>query len=216
MRRLLLSAAFFASIVASSHAVLIDFNDGSLSEGSTLGSQYSGKGVTFAAGDLTGDSTWFFPSTTYGYGTWATNSGLTATESDTLTNAYGTPASRFLVHSATDWVDEDGDPIIKASFATLANSISVDFTGDATAFSGIALYKGTTYVGKALVGSGAASTVKTASFSGASFDHAYIIPGSYDDWVGVSSITFNPVPEPETLGLFALSGVALLRRRKSK
>ena len=181
-----------------------------VSVGDTLSTQYAG--VTFSANAFTGAGG---PT-----GDWATNTDMTivsSTGSDV--GGLGTPSlvSGKLLRSFGGWLDEDGDPSFLITFASAISSISVDFAGVSTpADVHLIAYNGATQIGD--VTSAVTTGQFTLSFAAASITKVAIVPGSYDDWVGVDNINYTTaaVPEVSTYAMMALGmGLLAFKRRKA-
>jgi hypothetical protein len=200
---------------AQAGAVTIDFEG--LAEGATLSNQYAGLGVVFSANPFTGANS---NSTPQG---WATNTGMTVTATDLL--ALGTPllVSGKMLHSATNWLAEDGDPSMLATFSTPINSISMDFAGiflpgDVT----MVIYNGATIIGTVVAPACTPTCQTTLSFAAPSITKVAFTPGSYGDFVAVDNVKFTlatPVPETSTyammvLGLGLVLGSSAFKRRR--
>lgn len=188
-----------------------------LAPGTVVSSQFPG--VTFTPNAFAGAG-----SSTSG-ADWATNTDMqvvSATGPDV--GGLGVPAlvSGNLLHSFGNppntggWLNEDGDPSFRVSFANAVTSFSATFAGVSTA-SDVTMwaYNGATQIGTI---SGVAGGQFVLTLNGASITSVVIRPGSFDDWVGVDNITFTPsvVPETSTYAMMGL-GLALLafRRRKA-
>ncbi|MBP8146079.1 MAG: PEP-CTERM sorting domain-containing protein [Inhella sp.] len=148
----------------------------------------------------------------------ATNSDMTITATDL--GGLGSPAlvSGNLLHSFGGWLAEDGDPSIVMTFAFDVSSVSADFAGMAIVGStGLMAYDAAGgFLGQV---TNASTGQANLSLSFSNIRSVVILPGEFNDWVGVDNISFTAaVPEPQTyalmaLGLAGLAGVA--RRRRS-
>ena len=209
-----LAAAVLASallVAAPATAATITFED--LAEGATLSNQYAGLGVLFSPNAFTGSNS---NSTAEG---WATNTGMTITDEDV--GVFGTPAlvGGKLLHSFDNFLQNDGDPSIRASFVVAMTSVSLSFVGiDAGRASDVTLtvYNGLAVIGSVVAGACTATCQQTLSFAAPSITSIVFTPGSFDDWVGVDNISFTPaVPEASTWLMLGLGlGVLALKRRR--
>jgi len=202
------AAAASLLCAAQAQATTITFDD--LAAGSTLASQYSALGVTFAASAFSGTG-----SSSSGE-IWATNSDLTlvlATGSDV--GSLGTPSlvSGNVLRSFAGYLGEDGDASFSATFSTAVTSVSIDVAGVGSTPSDTRLF---VYDGSTLLGTVAATSTgqSTLSFAAASITSIVVAPGSYLDYVAVDNLVFVPVPEPQTYALMALGLGALAARRR--
>jgi hypothetical protein len=209
-KSLLATAACLLLAGQAGAAITITFEN--LTEGAVLASQYASLGVTFSPNAFAGTNTNTTPQG------WATNTGMTITSVDT--GALGTPllVSGNILHSFGDYLGEDGDPSMLATFSTPINSISIDFAGIFTG-SDVTLtaYNGSTVLGTVAAPTCASTCQATLSFAAASITKVAFTPGSYADWVGVDNITFNTVAVPE-VSTYAMMGLGLgllaFRRRQ--
>lgn len=192
---------------------LIDFEN--LTEGNTLGSQYSAMGVNFFANAYEGSDS---PN-----GGWATNTDMTIVAiSGSDVGGLGTPTlvSGNILRSYDGWFSENGDPSFVIAFDSPISSISIDFAGVAIPGStGIDIFTpDLTYITTVFAtGTGQ----QRLTYSGSNIGYVGVTPGEYNDWVGVDNIAFTvaaAVPEPETYGLMALGlGVlAIAARRRQR
>ena len=219
-----LLAATCAVTPAMAVPTLITFDAGDpiggLAVGATLANQYAAYGVTFTPNAFTGAGG---PT-----GPWATNTGMQiASTNGSDVGGLGTPplVSGNLLHSFSNWQNENGDPSFAAWFSGGINSFSADFGGVFDP-QNVHLYA---YSGSTLLGS-VAGTATTGQFklsisSASLIDRIVITPGTYDDWVGVDNIAFERaaagpvgVPEPASMALVALglAGLGFARRRQGK
>jgi hypothetical protein len=193
----------------------ITFED--LAEGAILSNQYAAMGVVFSPNAFSGANTNTTPEP------WATNTGMTITGVDF--GALGTPllTTGKLLHSFQNYLDEDGDPSILATFTTPINSISMVFAGiftpgDVT----MVIYNGASIIGTVVAPACTPSCQTTLSFAAASITKVAFTPGSFNDWVGVDNITFTQagvVPEVSTYAMMALGlglvlGSSAFKRRR--
>jgi PEP-CTERM motif len=202
---------FLAATQAS--ATTITFED--LAEGTTLSNQYAALGVIFSPNAFSG------PNSNSTAQPWATNTGMTVTGTDF--SALGTPllVSGKLLHSYLgDYLSENGDPSILATFSSPIKFISIDFAGifiPGDVF--MQIYNGNTIIGTVVAPACTPTCQTTLSFSAPSITKVAFTPGSYSDWVGVDNVTFTlatPVPEASTYGMMALGmGLLALRRRRT-
>jgi len=199
---------FLAAGQASADTITFE----TLAVGTVLSNQIAG--VTFSANAFTGAG-----SSTSGQA-WATNSDMTVVASaGTDVGGLGTPAlvSGNILRSFAGWLNEDGDPSFRVSFAAPVNAFSATFAGVSTgADVTMWAFNGATQVG---IISGATTGQFVLSLASATITSVVIRPGSFNDWVGVDNITFTPaavVPEASTYAMMGL-GLALLafKRRKA-
>jgi hypothetical protein len=216
----LLSAGLLLTTAAS--GVAITFED--LAPGVTLSTQYASQGVVFSPNAFSGSG-----SSSSG-SDWATNTDMTIVSIDTGTlgldyGALGVPSLVInnIVHRFENWQYlEDGDPSFDIDFTVPVSSVSVTFAG----IDGAAHAADTrifVYSGGALLGIVAGSLPDDKvgqlklNFAAPNITRVAVVPGSFDDWVGVDLLEFvpSPVPEPETwaLMLLGLAGGSWARRR---
>jgi hypothetical protein len=195
---------------APARAVTLTFED--LAEGAILSNQYAALGVVFSPNAFTGSNSNSTPDP------WATNTGMSITADDVSVLGGPLLTSGKLLHSFSDFLFENGDPSIRASFALPMSSVSIDFVGiDAGLASDVSLraYDGTRLIGTVVATACAVSCQQTLSFTAASITQVVFTPGSAADWVGVDNFRFaSAVPEAGSGVLLALGlSVLLLRRR---
>jgi hypothetical protein len=196
-------------------ATTITFED--LAEGATLSNQYAVLGVLFSPNAFSGPNSNTTPEP------WATNTGMTITANDL--GAIGTPllTSGKLLHSFGNFLAEDGDPSILATFTTPISSISMDFAGiftpgDVT----MVIYNGASIIGTVVAPACTPTCQTRLSFAAPSITKVAFTPGSSTDWVGVDNITFTQagvVPEASTYAMMALGlglvlGSSAFKRRR--
>ncbi len=210
---LALSAIALSLLAGATQASAATINFETLAAGTTLSNQFAGLGVTFTPNAFTGAG-----SSTSGE-TWATNTDLTIVSSTGAdVGGLGTPAlvSGNILRSFAGWLGEDGDASFRASFSTPINSFSATFAGVSTAADvTLFAFNGSTLL-STVSGTGTAGQF-VLNITGASITSVVVRPGSFNDWVGVDNIVFQPVPEPGTYGLMALglAGLALVARRRA-
>jgi hypothetical protein len=214
------AAAGLLLAAGQASAVTITFDDGAVTVGDTLSTQYAG--VTFSpnafsgAGGPTGD--------------WADNTGMTIVSSTgTDVGGLGSPSlvSGNLLRSFNGWLGENGDASFLITFTSPVSFVSVDFAGiydiannPDPLVAGVAATSLIAYDGATMLGQIYATTQGqvTLSFSAGSITSVAVTPGDYNDWVGVDNITYTAaaVPEVSTYAMMAL-GVGLLafKRRKA-
>jgi len=202
---LVLSASMVLAVNAS--ASTITFDD--LPVGTVVGSQYAG--VVFSPNAIAGAG-------------FATNTDLTvvsATGSDVGFDGLGDPslASGNVLRSFNAWLNENGNPSFRVSFASAIGSFSAIFAGvfDSSNVTLMA-YDGATLLSTVMGNSPDAQFA--LSITGPHITSVVVSPGTLDDYVAVDDIQFAAaVPEPSALALssvgLALVGWAGKRRRKS-
>jgi hypothetical protein len=183
-----LTFAALTATVADAGAEVINFDN--LAVGTKLSTQYAG--VVFSPNALVG-------------GTFADNTDMTivsATGPDVGFDL-GTPhlVSGNVLRSFSGFLNEDGDPSFRISFAAPITSFSATFAGvfdasDVTLFG----FNGTTLI-RTVVGTSADAQF-TLALAGASFTSVIVAPGTFNDFVVVDDVQF--APEPQTWLLIAL------------
>jgi len=206
------AAAALLAVATQAQAVTIDFE--SLAVGTVLSNQFAGLGVTFTPNAFSGNTP--PPPTIDG---WAPNTDMTVVSSTGAdVGGLGSPSlvSGNILRSFAGWFGETGSPSFAAVFSTPVNTFSATFAGvNNPAETRLFVYNGGTLLSTV---AGTVTTEQfTLSFAAPSITQVVITPGSYNDWVGVDNIVFQPVPEPATWGLMALglAGLLTLKRRRS-
>ncbi len=207
------AAALLLAATQASAATTITFDE--LANNTSLSNQYAALGVSFSPNAFTGagSSTSLMP--------WATNTNMLVVDialGDV--GALGGPSlvSSNLLHGFNAWLDEDGDPSFRVSFATPINAFSADFAGiaggtDVRLFA----YNGDTLLATVAGPACTPNCQFTLSYAAASITSVVVAPGSFADWVGVDNIVFQPVPEAGTWVMMVLGlGVLVLRRRQPR
>jgi hypothetical protein len=200
-------------LLAASQASAVTLTFENLAAGTVLSNQYAALGAIFSANAFSG------PGTSTSGEAWATNTDMTIVSSTGAdAGGLGLPGlvSGNILHSATNWLDENGDASFRITFAGLATGFSAAFAGvsvgaDVSLFA----YNGATLVGTVSgTGSGTGTTQFVLSFAGPVTSVA-IRPGSFNDWVGVDNITYTlaPVPEASTFAMIGLGMLLLALRR---
>ena len=205
----LMLAAFQAN------AETLTFDD--LAVGTVLSNQYAALGASFSANAFTG------PGSSTSGENWATNTTMDIASVDgNDVGGLGAPplVSGNLLRGFSGWLNENGDPSFRITFASAATNFSAAFAG---VFTGpdvrLFVYNGSNLLGTVAGAPGASTGQFTLSYSAGPFTSVVVTPGSFDDWVGVDNISYTlaPVPEAGTWAMMGLglSALALLRRRRS-
>lgn len=186
---LLCAACGLCSPLAAAQSFTITFDSGDpvggLAVDSVLGSQYvASTGALFTPNAFTGPGG--------PVGNWATNTNLVVVDSaGTDIGALGTPAlvSGKILRSFAAWLNEDGDPSILVDFtAALPASCSVTLAGISTfADCQLFAYDATGTVIDSDTATATGQQVLTVSAAGIA--RMAIVPGSFNDWVGVDNIS---------------------------
>ena len=206
LTRALGAASLLAAFQAGATVITFD----NLAVGTTLSNQYAG--VVFS------------PNAFFGAGgptaPWATNTDMTvvsATGNDV--GALGTPSlvSGNVMRSFAGWMNENGDPSFRVSFATAINSFSADFAGVNTpADARLFAYDGNSLLGTVV---GATTGQFTLSFAASRITSVVLTPGDFFDYVAVDNIRYQAavaaVPEPETWALMGLGLWVVARTRRN-
>jgi PEP-CTERM motif len=217
MKKISYAALATGLLLAASQASAETLTFDDLAVGTVLSNQYAAQGATFSANAFTG------PGSSTSGEDWATNTNMSIVSAGgTDVGGLGSPSlvSGNLLRGFSGWLDEDGDPSFRITFASEATNFSATFAGVTTGPDvRLFVYNGTTLLGT-VAGAGAATTVQfTLSYSAGPFTSVVVTPGSFDDWVGVDNIsyTLSPVPEAGTWAMMGLglSALALVRRRRA-
>lgn len=191
----LLVAAAATGAQAQTYNITFDAGDpiGGVAVGAVLGSQYAAAtGATFTPNAFSGTT----PPPPVGP-TWATNTNVTVVSSTgSDVGGLGTPTlvSGNLLRSFNGWLGEDGDPSIRMTLANPASTVSVDFAGIATVASSrlVAFNAGGTQIAAATA---AGTGQQTLTVTAAGIASVAILPGDFNDWVGVDNIRFTLEPQ---------------------
>lgn len=205
--KFLLCASFMVGLTSASYGLVriinfeTDANGGSLTSGAIVGTQFSSWGVVFTSGALSGIG-------------WATNTTMELGNSADGTTGIGATSSMGnVLRSYPGFLAEDGDPSFRIDLPTGATGISLDFIGDHDGESRLMAFDSAgSLVDNQVVSDGFAQ-VKHLSVSASAIAYAIVLPGSYNDWVGVDNVAVTVVPEPTSLAALGLGGLCLLRKR---
>lgn len=211
MKTFAIGALALAAIAGTASAATrtINFDQDALgnaiSDLTAISNQYAAWGVNFTPNAFSG-------------GSWATNTGMTATSTD-VGSGYNASLGNIMHAFSTDWFVEDGDPSFLISFSTGITSISLDVIGDTGGRDGlqtfVALYDAS-FVNIGFFDASGIGGVENISLSG--FGTAYyaaVAHGDFGDWVGIDNITYTEaIPAPASLGLLGLAGLVAGRRRR--
>jgi PEP-CTERM motif len=205
------TAAGLLLAATQASAVTITFEE--LADGATLSNQYAALGVLFSPNAFSGANT---NSTAQ---SWATNTGMTVTDTDLGLAGAPLLASGKMLHSYGNFFAEDGDPSMLATFSRPVKSFSADFAGiDSSGDVTLTVYSGSAVIATVVATACIVPCQQTLSFSAPLITRVALAPGSVADWVGVDNITFTaaaPVPEASTVTMLALGmGLLALRRRR--
>ncbi len=175
----------------TTYSITFDAGDaiGGLPVSAVLTNQYTAvTGATFSANAFSGAGG---PT-----GAWATNTDTTVVDSaggDVGGLGAPTLVSGNLLRSFNGWLGENGDGSIRVTFAIPVSTFSATFAGIATAASSrLQAFDS----GNNLLATGTAAgngqQVVTVS-SGTPIASVAILPGDFNDWVGVDNITFTTI-----------------------
>ncbi len=166
---------------------------GGLPAGSILSNQYTAiTGATFTANAFSGPGG---PT-----GPWATNTDRTVVDSaGTDAGGLGTPllVSGNILRSFTGWTLENGDPSLRVSFAIPVSTFSATFCGigalPSNASTSLRAFDGANnQIATATVSVITGQETLTVS-SATPIASVVILPGDFDDWVGVDNFSFRTV-----------------------
>lgn len=212
MKKFAFGALAVLAIAGTASAAVrnIDFDTdalgNSISDLTAISNQYAGWGVNFIPNAFSG-------------GSWATNTGMTATSTD-VGAGYNASLGNLMHAFSTDWLAEDGDPSFLITFSGGITSFEMDVIGDTGGLDGlqtfVALYAadGVTLLDFFQAnGIGGIERIGGALSGTAYF--AAVAHGDFGDWVGVDNITYTEaIPAPASLGLLGLAGLVAGRRRR--
>lgn len=181
-----------SAAVAQTFTITFDAGDpiGGLAVGTVLGTQYTAStGATFTPNAFSGAGG---PS-----GNWATNTDITVVSSTGGdVGGLGTPAlvSGNLLRSFNGWLNEDGDASIRMTLSPPAQSCSVTFAGIATSASTrLQAFDATNTLVTSAVAAGTGQQTLTVTGVGNVISSVAILPGDFNDWVGVDNISCTRV-----------------------
>lgn len=178
-----------------------------IAPGTTLDMHYAAWGVGANANTYTGDD-------------WATNTDMTM-GTDVGINA----RSGFgnCLHNLTGWTLEDADPSFELTFLYRIDAISAVFTGVGINdnIAGMIVYNDLDQViAEARVvdpalGGELTQTLSLTNLHAAS--RVVILPGTFDDWIGIDDITFTDaaLPAPSAGALAGIACALAARRRRN-
>lgn len=198
-----------ACLLVAFNAGATDITFDNVSVGTTLSTQYPG--VAFSPNAFSGASA---PDRN-----WATNTDMTIVSvAGSDVGALGTPSlvSGNVLRSFNAWLNENGDPSFRVSFASAISSFSADFAGvDTPADVRLFAYNGASLLGTIV---GSTTGQFTLSFAASRITSVVVTPGDFLDYVAVDNIRYQSgvtaVPEPSTWVLMTLGVVALAWARR--
>ena len=211
MKFLLLTGLVLAA--ATARAELITFDD--LPSGTTLGNQYAGATFTPGIGGLTVPT---LPPFMVAPGPWATNTDMTVGPSTDA--SIREPLSGNVVRTVMGHIAENGDPAFTITFAQPIASMSLDLGGfrvGGNYYGKLYAFRGDSSThfaeASATLGSHWGQTLSLSNLSGAT--KIVVVPGHRDDHVSFDNLRYTTsVPEPASLAVLGLGGLALLKRRR--
>ena len=220
MNRTILGAAAVLAVAGTSlgniqHTINFDTDASGapIADLTPLTNQYAAWGVTFnnshySAGSSSGSGS--------SASVWASATDLTITS--TSVGAGVPPADGNILHSFSGWLNEDGDPNFEINFAAPIDSVQMDLVGlgASAGYSGFVAFNGNLQVGlvRTSLSGGAAQTIALSGVG--PITQVVVLPGTFDDWVGVDNIVFEqaPIPAPAGAAVFGIGAVGLARRRR--
>jgi hypothetical protein len=183
---------------AGTFTITFDAGDpiGGLAVSTVLTNQYQASvGVTFSPNAFSGAGG--------PVGAWATNTDTTIVDSaGGDVGGLGTPllVSGNILRSFNGWLSEDGDPSIRLTFSTPVTSVSATFAGISTAADVTlrAFDAGNSSLGTATA-AGTGQQVLTFNAGSDTIASVALVPGSFNDWVGVDNIVITRATPVELL-----------------
>ncbi|MBL8765247.1 MAG: hypothetical protein JNM07_13360 [Phycisphaerae bacterium] len=206
MKRTIATMALVA-VAGAANAATINFEDRALND--VVSTQYSGLGVTFSSGGLTGNFNTIFSGGTTWNGTAATATNMQVHNTDVGGGSNGTK----VLHTFNGWLSETGDPVFTMNFTNNVSTISMDFVGISAAASVIAAYNGSTLI-NFVKGNSSPGIQRLTLVPSSATTKIIVVPGSFGDWQGVDNIDFTLVPAPGAAALLGLGGLVAGRRRR--
>lgn len=204
---------------ARADATIVTFDDGAVSAGTVLSTQYANQGVTFAPGGGSYTGVVNPPQTNAGF---ATNTDLTLSNFDPNLGE-GTPLSGLVLRSDVGFMMENGDPVFTMTFRSPVTALSLDFGDVKNAFQSspaiFALQPSSNVAVSVALSPDSRNGTATAVGLPAGVTQIIVVPGTTKDFVALDNLNFTlaPVPEPSAVGASLLGAgvlVVLMRRRR--